>query len=424
MEQACVRCGKIFEGRFTAAGAVCPACAASSAQPAAAPVRARITGTDIVVAALVLTLLGLLVWLFLRPEDRARDIVFGDLGRRNTLSNAVATNAAPGAPAPAGEQGMGGVGGGGMPVASNQPGAGLRPDQVRADQSAPNTLASGAPANGSIENGRSPNPSASPSSTAPTSSGASQPPSQTATPATTPPPAPASPPRATSSLARHARSEPFEEAPPPDPTNKNSTAELLAEAKVAAAPPKLPRTADLLGNDSAPGSLFDARTGSNVVFILDNSMDMMTNGKSLLARQELVQTLQSMNAGQTFYVLLFHSGGYEGMPSLSPIAATPQNVQAMTNWLFSVGHRTGADPTKAMLRALGLVPAPDTVWLLSGSALPNGVVDNIREANAFVNAHVNTIGFYNRDGEQELRRIADENRGAYRFVPAPNPSAP
>jgi hypothetical protein len=112
------------------------------------------------------------------------------------------------------------------------------------------------------------------------------------------------------------------------------------------------------------------------------------------------------------------------MPSLSSIAATPENVLAMTNWLFSVGHRTGADPTKAMLRALGLVPAPDTVWLLSGSALPIGVVDNIREANAFVNAHINTIGFYAREGEPEMRRIADENRGAYRFVPPPNPAPP
>jgi hypothetical protein len=96
----------------------------------------------------------------------------------------------------------------------------------------------------------------------------------------------------------------------------------------------------------------------------------------------------------------------------------------MTNWLFSVGHRTGADPSKAMRRALGLAPAPDTVWLLCGSELPDKVVDNIREANETVHARINTIGFYSRDGEQAMRQIADENRGAYRFVPPPNPPAP
>jgi hypothetical protein len=154
-----------------------------------------------------------------------------------------------------------------------------------------------------------------------------------------------------------------------------------------------------------------------VVFLLDNSLSMMTNGKSISARQAAARTLETMNAGQTFYVLLFHSGGYEGMPSLGPVPATLDNVRAMTNWLFSVGHRAGADPTKAMQRALGLAPAPDTVWLLSDSELPNKVVDNIREANASVNAHINTIGFYSRAGEQGLRRVADENRGAYRFIP-------
>jgi hypothetical protein len=211
---------------------------------------------------------------------------------------------------------------------------------------------------------------------------------------------------------------------PPDPANKDSTAELLAAANAAAAPPTLPRTADLLGNESGFGSVFDERVGSNIVFLLDNSMSMMAQSKSFSARQEVLRALQSMNPAKTFYVLLFHTGGYEGMPALGPVSATPANVRAMTNWLFSVGHRTGADPTKAMLRALGLAPAPDTVWLLSGSELPDTVIDSIRQANASVNARINTIGFYSRDGEQAMRQIADENRGAYRFVPPPNPSAP
>jgi hypothetical protein len=138
----------------------------------------------------------------------------------------------------------------------------------------------------------------------------------------------------------------------------------------------------------------------------------------------VVRTLQSMKPGQMFYVLFFHSGGYESMPSLGPITASPENVNAITNWLFSVGHRTGADPTKAILRALGLTPAPDALWLLSGGEITDKVIDNIRDANAFVNARINTIGFYTRDNEEGMRQIADENRGTYRFIPPPNPSVP
>jgi hypothetical protein len=233
-----------------------------------------------------------------------------------------------------------------------------------------------------------------------------------------------SPPAGDASAADpHSRWVPERDNWPPDATNKDTTPKLLADARAAQtarANPIPTRTADLLRHDTEPVRFFDAGAGSNVVFMLDNSMNMMTNGKSISARLEVVRALQSMNAAQSFYVLFFHSGGYEGMPSLAPIPASPENVRAMTNWLFSVGHRAGADPTKAMQRALGLAPEPDAVWLLSGSPLPEDVVDNIRQANAFVNARINTASLYNRDGEQALRRIAGENRGVYRFIPPSN----
>jgi hypothetical protein len=221
----------------------------------------------------------------------------------------------------------------------------------------------------------------------------------------------------------------FEDTYPalPEPTNKPSTTALLAASKEAGRGPDNPspaRTADLLGNNGAAERMFDPDAGSNVAFIIDNSMSMMANGKSVLARLAVARTLELMNTNQSFYVLLFHSGGYEGMPSLRPMPATPQNARAMTNWLFNVGHRTGADPTKAVQRALGLAQGPDTVWLLSDSEIPDTVVDNVREANASVNAHINTIAFCSRDGEPGLRRVADENRGVYRFIPPPKVNAP
>jgi hypothetical protein len=237
----------------------------------------------------------------------------------------------------------------------------------------------------------------------------------------------APPPLASESSGRdtHHKWVPDVYALPPEPSNKNSTAKLLAEASAAdmgRVKPVPARTADLLGND--PERLFNPDAGSNVVFILDNSMNMTNGDKSSSARQEVVRALQSMSASQLFYVLFFHSGGYEGMPALAPLAASRENVSAMTNWLFSVGHRTGADPTKAVQRALGLAPAPDVVWILAGSALPEDVVDNIREANSSVNAHINTIAYHTHDGEEAMRRMADENRGVYRFVAPPHASSP
>jgi hypothetical protein len=432
-------------------------------------VRSRGYGKDIVIVMLVLALLALLVWLFLRPGQQARDIVFGDLGRQTALTNGLVGGAVAGTNQGNGERGtvqsLGAVGGGST-AAPIQPEAALSTsEQLTTNQRTSNAVPGnsqrardvasvpGGPQSGPSasfsESGSSlpvpsPNPAGAPAhenihsrSLSPSSSQASP---ATSDPATSlaqasaaasaaplspqpPPTPPANSSSTASSFELHTKSAPYVDPLPLDPANKDRTVELLATARAATAP-TLPRTADLLGNNGGPAPLFDAQAGSNVVFILDNSMNMKTNDKSLFARQELARTLQSMKAGQTFYVLLFHSGGYEGMPSLAPVPATLENVRAMTNWLFSVGHRTGADPTKAMQRGLGLTPAPDTVWLLSGSEVLDKFVDNIRDANGFVNAHINTIGFYTRDNEQGLRQIADENRGAYRFVPPSNLSPP
>jgi len=381
--------------------------------------RLPIKSKDIVIAALTLALLAMLLWLFLRPAQPARDIVFGDLGRRQTASNAVAerqpgaTPGAPGNPAPAGGQ-----------MGTNAPSS-RELGQDQSDQTAGHIPL--APPAAQPGPGAAPDvTSNSPPENNPASSSSNQAP---LTPAPALPPPLAAHARAAPARAAHTNPPVFEDLspPPPEPAFKDRTATLLAAARAAGRGPDNPipaRTTDLLGNDGALSPMFDAEAGSNVVFILDNSLSMMTNGKSFPARQALARTLESMNPGQNFYVLFFHSGGYEGMPSLSPLPATPENVRGMTNWLFSVGHRTGADPTKAVQRALGLSPAPDTVWLLSDSELPDKVVDNVREANASVNARINTISFYSRAGEQAMRQVADENRGVYRFIPPPNAPVP
>jgi hypothetical protein len=166
--------------------------------------------------------------------------------------------------------------------------------------------------------------------------------------------------------------------------------------------------------------MFDSdMAGSNVVFILDHSADMQSGGKSAAARHELLKHIQAMGPESKFDVLFFQSGGYEEMPTPGPLAATPENIRAMTNWLFSVGPTNGTDPATAVGHALALGPAPDTVWLLSGDEFPSNVVDAIRETNALIRAHINTIDFSSTNGEQVMRDIAEQNHGVYRFVPPP-----
>jgi len=167
--------------------------------------------------------------------------------------------------------------------------------------------------------------------------------------------------------------------------------------------------------DSKSAGPFDPGRGTNIVFVLDRSLSMRQDEKSKAARRVLVSALEGLGTNKSFYVVFFP---YQEMPTAGPMPATPENVRAMTNWIQSVGHAYGSDPTKALLR--GLHFTPDTVWLLSDGQFSPSVARTIRDANEVLKAQIHTIGFYSRDGEPVMRQIADENHGTYHFVPRPD----
>jgi hypothetical protein len=386
---------------------------------------------DIAIAVAILALLLLLAQLFLKPTQPARDLVFGDLGRvHSALTNltestsefpiAAPTNNSP-PPPPTAALPLTESNGNTALTPATQPTNNAMAGAVAAAMAAPPLVRS--QLSPSLVSAPQPLPSLTPTPEERPVITASAPPPPAPNPSR--PPAPYTPP------------------PTPEPDTKQSTADLLAATK-SDAPAPLENgptsTAALLGVDSdkaadiggasttttaatpseLPGRSLPGMTSeTNVSFVVDQSLSMKKNGKTSRARSELLKTLETMGPPKTFYVLFFHSGGYEGMPGLGPVPATPDNIRAMTNWLFSVGHRFGSDPAKAMRRALGMVPAPDTVWLISDGEFPKTAAQTIREANETVNAHINTVALYSSEGQEVMRQIADENRGICRFIAPP-----
>ena len=204
------------------------------------------------------------------------------------------------------------------------------------------------------------------------------------------------------------------------------------------------RASDAKTDDSRP---FDPQRGSNVVFVLDQSVSM-SGKKSAAARRELVKALQDLDLGtnqsfyiytatneisfkgdlqdlgtnQSSYILCVHLSGYEAMPTSGLLQTTPQEIRSVTNLILSAGNYFGSDPTPAMQRALEF--KPNTVWFLSDGKFSTKVPQAIRVANDSVNARIHTVGFYEPTGESVLRQIADENGGTYRSVPPPDPNRP
>jgi hypothetical protein len=382
---------------------------------------------DIAIVVAVLALLLALALLFRQPPQPARDLVFGDLGRvHSALTNLTeSTSETP------------------MVAPTNNPAEARPVVPLPLTESNGNTALTPVtrPTNNAMADAVAAALAARPLVTTQLA-----PPPLTPTPMPTPAPAPA--PASVPSTPP----APYTPAPGPEPDSKMPTAALLAGVKgdAPAALENVPTsTASLLGVDSdkstpipsaatatvaaptpmpsastatvvaSPQSLPGTGNETNVSFIVDQSLSMRKNGKSSRARRELLQILERMGPAETFYVLVFHSGGDEGMPGLGPVAATPDNIRAMTNWLFSVGHRFGSDPAKGMRRALGIVPAPDTVWLISDGEFSKNAVEAIREANENVNARINTVVLYSAQGRVLMQRIADENGGICRFIAPP-----
>jgi hypothetical protein len=230
--------------------------------------------------------------------------------------------------------------------------------------------------------------------------------------------------------------------PPAPPATPPSATDAGKATSLGANPAD--KASDAKPDDTRP---LEPQRGSNVVFILDQSLSM-SGKKSAAARRELVKALRDLDLGtnQSFYIysatngisfkgslqdpgtnrssyiLCCHVSGYQVMPTAGLLQAAPQDIRSATNLILSAGNCYGSDPTSAVQRALEF--KPDSVWLLSDGKFFSNVPKAIRVANDSVNARIHTVGFYEPTGEPVLRQIADENGGTYRFVPLPDPSRP
>lgn len=118
----------------------------------------------------------------------------------------------------------------------------------------------------------------------------------------------------------------------------------------------------------------------------------------------------------SFHVIFYDSND-EDMPGTPLQAVTPESVANAIKWIDAQSARGGTDPDRAMVRALEL--KPDTIWLLTDGQFGDDICEKIATVNPGGKISINTIAFHDQSGEPLLQRIARENRGDYRFVPAP-----
>ena len=173
-------------------------------------------------------------------------------------------------------------------------------------------------------------------------------------------------------------------------------------------------------------------TGRKFVFIVDSSNSMRV-GKFADAKQELMYALMRLNKEQFFYVIFFDHDA-ERMrlfpnkePEEKAVRATIENIKRVEQWVNTVENERKTDPYDAVKFAVEMLP--DAIYLLT-----DGIFTDKGQTIRYLKDHniidepvygkrakvvIHTVGFYSKDGEENLKIIAKAYGGTYRFVPKP-----
>ncbi len=202
--------------------------------------------------------------------------------------------------------------------------------------------------------------------------------------------------------------------------------------------------ARMAGSDEGGGAQFYGiqATGDRFVFVVDSSTSMRV--KFAEAKRELEYAIRRLGKNQQFYVIFFDRGAkrlrlgkwnrkhtrylVNSRPAPDLVRPTTENIDALIHWMNSIQLEADTNPHPAVVFALNKL-RPDAIFLLSdGEFYDDGATESFLLRENFLvdsvagrrpKTIVHCVGFYSRQGEITLQRIAKANGGTYRFVEPP-----
>jgi hypothetical protein len=159
--------------------------------------------------------------------------------------------------------------------------------------------------------------------------------------------------------------------------------------------------------------------GTRFVYVFDRSLSMKGNPLAT-AKQELRASLSRLQRVNQFQIIFYNEN-----PRLMTVGGGPQMAFADENglsqaesFITSVTAAGGTDHVQALKLALRM--SPDVIFFLTDADDPQlspAELDQIRRANA--GAVINAIEFKSGPDQGKggfLRKLAEQNRGEYKYV--------
>ena len=208
-------------------------------------------------------------------------------------------------------------------------------------------------------------------------------------------------------------------------------------------PPTVSSAVKGSGADSAQASMMGSKmltgaeffgvkaTGNTFVYIVDSSPSMRRDGAFEAARKEIVRSLSSMKPKQRYFIsffgkeidpMVFESGVIERYP----VYAKPENLIKTIDWLSRVQvQKEGLPPNNALAEAIGM--QPDGIFLLFDGDTKVDVAKYLRRVNrsddilsaGMPKVPIHVVHFFQDEFQKQMKQVAGENGGTYRFVSRP-----
>jgi hypothetical protein len=177
------------------------------------------------------------------------------------------------------------------------------------------------------------------------------------------------------------------------------------------------------GNGAGDGGhggpqFFDLETaGTKVVYVLDRSESMQARHAEARNRLERVKTelIRSVGelAGEMEFFVIFFNHNTLAMPAEKLQPATLENKRKYLEWCTKMKPGGATDPCDALQRALDL--KPDVIYFLTDGDFSEDVAGVLRSQNTR-GVPIHTICIGNSAGERQLKEIARQHNGTYKFV--------
>jgi hypothetical protein len=227
------------------------------------------------------------------------------------------------------------------------------------------------------------------------------------------------------------------DAPASDPSASDlaqlepSATDLEAVAPVGAALAAASSSAPSLGGSGSASntgggaggsgtSFFGIRsTGSRFAYIVDRSGSMQSDRRMESACAEVVRSIEALPEHALFHVALFSSNHITPPHQRQWLPARSRAIRLLRSWIVEVEPSGSTFPRSALESVFALPQRPDVVFFLTDGEIPEDTSELIAELNGRGRrVVVNTIAFGEPASQEQLRRIARESGGQYRFVDA------